>query len=221
MDKIRTEIKEGMSANVRANLEALNLNVTHLTHKEKIIKHRFIEENRHQQLLRVDEGEYDSLRPLVRGEYESLPVFDALVVSDYDKGFIKPSVVSELVHLYRSNNKPVFVDSKKADLSCYNGAIIKINKGEALKVTKFPDDYELVITLGKEGVKYKDEIYSTKSVEVYDVCGAGDIFLSCLAYEYLKSNSNLKKAIKFANICATHSVTKFGNWIVDLNEICI
>ena len=221
MDKVRTEVKEGMSSNVRLNLEALNLEVIHLTHKEKITKHRFIEENRHQQLLRVDEGDYESPKPLEKASYEDLPIFDALVVSDYNKGFVSPTVASELVSLYRSYDKPVFVDSKKNDLSCYSGAVIKINKNEAQNVTKFPKEYELITTLGKDGVKYRDEIFSTQSVEVYDVCGAGDVFLSCLVYEYLNSNYNLQKAIKFANICASHSVTKFGNWIVDLNEICI
>ena len=46
-------------------------------------------------------------------------------------------------------------------------------------------------------------------VEVKDVSGAGDTFISGLCYSYLKTNS-IETAINFANECATTVVQKRG-----------
>ena len=48
---------KGMSWNVRLNLEAFGVSVRHFTNDKKIIKHRFIDTQYNQHLLRWDEGE--------------------------------------------------------------------------------------------------------------------------------------------------------------------
>ena len=67
----------------------------------------------------------------------------------------------------------------------------------------------MIVTIGSKGCKYKEEIYPVPEVSVKDVSGAGDTFLAGLVIEYLKSN-NIKKAIEFANKCATKVVQKRG-----------
>ena len=42
--ELRREIKQGMSSNVKLNLESFGIKVEHVRNSEKIRKHRFIEE---------------------------------------------------------------------------------------------------------------------------------------------------------------------------------
>ena len=67
---------------------------------------RYIDERYSQQILRVDtEGE---LKPL--GYDLPQDRFNALVISDYDKGFITSRRLFELVEWF---DGPIFIDSKK------------------------------------------------------------------------------------------------------------
>ena len=83
----RTETHKGMSANVRANLESFGVLVNHITNKKPIIKRRLVDKGSNQQLMRVDiESEIDSLRPSeVKSAFVHMQ-YDAVVISDYDKG---------------------------------------------------------------------------------------------------------------------------------------
>ena len=70
---------------------------------------------------------------------------------------------------------------------------------------------------------YKGDIYSTQQVEVFDVCGAGDVFMASMIYMYLQYG-DMVKAIKFANKCAALSVTKFGTYVLteeDVSDLCV
>jgi bifunctional ADP-heptose synthase (sugar kinase/adenylyltransferase) len=216
----RTEIKPGMCMNVAKNLEGLGLKVDVLTHKKKIKKYRFVEEKRLVHLLRVDEEDCP-VDSLVWDDVESLlknQEYDAIVISDYNKGFIKDDLCRKLVE-FVDGKTPFFVDTKKQDISCYSGCIVKVNKFEKENIKKFPDsNYELIVTLGEEGAFWNGKIYPTKKSKLYDVCGAGDTFLAALVYSYV-SNSSLENSIEFANKCASLSVTHFGNFILDNNDI--
>ena len=117
---------------------------------------------------------------------------------------------------------PVFVDSKKQDLTCFKDCTIKINESEAHKAIIDPTQ-EVVVTLGASGARWRDQIYKTEKVDVFDVCGAGDVFLASLVYGYLK-HSDMSKAIDIANRCASLSVTKMGTYVLtkrDINDLCI
>jgi len=54
--------------------------------------------------------------------------------------------------------------------------------------------------------------------EVFDVCGAGDTFLSGFVFSYLKTPEFIS-AIKFANKCAAVSVRHFGTYAITLEDI--
>ena len=54
-----------------------------------------------------------------------------------------------------------------------------------------------------------DETFSVDEVSVRDVSGAGDTFLSGLAFRYAKTK-NITKSIKFAQKCACNVVSKKG-----------
>ena len=184
-----------------------------LTQEEKIVKRRFIDERYNQQLLRVDVE--DSNKPL---DYD-LPEdnFDALVISDYDKGFITTERMFELVEWF---DGPVFIDSKKTKLPS-DGAYIKINEDEYDKLIEKNCD-NLIMTKGSNGADYQGKNYPGVGVGVFDVCGAGDTFLSALVYFYLLY-AKIEKAIPYANKAAAIAVTHFGTYVLserDVNEIC-
>ena len=208
----RVETQKGMAWNVRENLMSFGIDVYVLTQEEKIVKRRFIDERYNQQILRVD-IEKDS-KPL---DYD-LPqeYFDALVISDYDKGFITSSRIFDLAEKF---DGPVFIDSKKRHLPVEN-AFVKINEEEYSKLSYKSEN--LIVTKGSKGADYQGKNYPAVGVSVFDVCGAGDTFLSALVYFYLLYGK-IEKAIPYANKAAAIAVTHFGTYILskeDVYEIC-
>jgi sugar/nucleoside kinase (ribokinase family) len=67
----------------------------------------------------------------------------------------------------------------------------------------------MIITLSNKGCQYKDKLYPVEKVQIRDVSGAGDTFLSGLVTEYVLTK-DIEKAIKFAQECATIVVQKPG-----------
>ena len=217
LKQTRTETKPGMSANVVKNLESLGVNVTHITNRKPIKKHRFVDDRFKQHLLRVDEGEENVLDKVDIDKIKSVaPSIDAVVVSDYNKGFLSSFDCQKITRFFK--DKPVFVDSKKINLSCFENSVIKINKKEHERIVSVSNSSELIVTLGPHGALYNNKVYETDNVEVFDVCGAGDVFLSALTYDFLLTK-NLESAIMFANRCASCSVSKFGTHILTKKEI--
>ena len=215
----RSESKSGMCLNVAKNLQGLGSSVDVITQNELIKKNRYVEEKRLIHLLRVDE-EQNNITPIDVEKVKSFLHFNdynAVVISDYNKGFLLDSSCSKIIEII-DNKIPVFVDSKKHDLSCFHNCIIKINKSESDVVTSLPSMYELIVTLGEDGAMWKGNYYPTNKSKLYDVCGAGDTFLAALTFEYLRTTS-LSDAILYANKCASISVTHFGNFVLDQTHV--
>ena len=74
------------------------------------------------------------------------------------------------------------------------------------------------MTLGSKGAKYQDKIYPVKQVDVRDTSGAGDTFITGLAYSFA-NNNNIDEAIKFANKCSSQVVQKKGTAKININEL--
>ena len=140
----RKETNKGMAWNVRENLMSFGMEVCILTNEEPITKTRYIDERSNQHILRLDDE--SPLKPL---DYE-LPDedFDALVISDYDKGFLTTQKICELVSEFEG---PGFLDSNKRVLPS-QGCFIKINEAEKELLT---GDYNnLIVTKGSGGADY-------------------------------------------------------------------
>ena len=213
--RTRTDTQMGMAWNVQQNMLAFDIKVYIITQGELIIKRRFIDERYNQQLLRVDIE--DEIKPF---DYE-IPDedFDALVISDYDKGFLTSEKIFELAEWF---DGPVFIDSKKTNLPV-DKAYIKINDDEYSKLDEeLKDSPNLIVTKGAQGVDYQGKNYPAVGVSVFDVCGAGDTFLSALVYFYLRYGK-IDTAIAYANKAAAIAVTHFGTYVLqkrDIHEIC-
>ena len=208
------ETRPGMAANVLENLLAYNLKVDFLTNDaSQLIKRRFVDTKSNQLLLREDIG-----HTVESVDVPDCKKYDAVVISDYCKGLIDIKQVSELCRKFHG---PVFVDSKNPDLRNFENAIIKINNDEESKMLSLPEECELIVTMGKMGAKWRDNIYHTPQVDVFDVTGAGDVFLATLCYFYLHTR-DLDKSIPKAVYLASKSVQHMGVYILspdDLKEV--
>ena len=219
------ESRPGMVLNVAQNLANLDNDVEIITNSVKATKTRLVDKRFMHHLLRLDEEPNsdvfcrDLLAPV------SLSEFDAVIISDYDKGFLTPVVLSSLCHEFFELKIPVFVDSKKRDLGCFENTVIKINRFENSLVTHFPKCYNLIVTHGHDGAEFKGKMYPAYDIEkrmisdYRDVSGAGDTFLAGLVHEYILSNGNMKKAIDFANKCASIAVSQFGTYVIKPNDL--
>lgn len=206
----RQVTKPGMADNVRLNLEALGCDVTFI-HGDVSEKERLIDERSRQQIVRIDK---DIKSPPLLFNKTMMEGYDAIVISDYNKG----SVSYELIEQAIRTRTPVFVDTKKTDLERLQGAWVKINQLEYSKVTS--ECTGLIVTLGSLGVEAKwHGIYvQSPIVEVVDVTGAGDTFLSALAYKYLETK-DLRQSMEFANKAASVTVQHLGCYAPRLEEI--
>ena len=93
----------------------------------------------------------------------------------------------------------------------------------AININKMPKDSAFVVTLGEKGALYENKVYETQKTDVFDVCGAGDVFLSALVYGWLKTE-DMPQAIQIANKCASYSVSKVGTYVLspgDINDLCV
>ena len=210
--KSHSESRSGMAKNVYENLKGLGCDVNIVTNDEDIIKTRIIDEVSGYQLLRIDND--PKIRPLKPDLLSTgfLAPFSAVVISDYDKGFIDYNI-KEIVDKCNSSGVPVFVDSKKKDLRCFEGCILKLNNYEYNNVEFFPKNYEFIVTLGKEGAMWNNTLFPSVSTDVFDVCGAGDTFLAAFVYKYLITK-DFSSSISFANGHAAESVKVRGTYVI-------
>ena len=216
----------GMCLNVKNNLLAFqqHLQVKLLTNKEKIIKERFIDAKTGQHIMRFDIGDSQKISPLDTSKIKNFHDYDLIMISDYEKGFITFDVAEEICKAAASKGIPVFVDTKKTKISCFFGAIVKINEKEYHSLEPEFDSEKIIVTLGPKGAMWKENQYSTEPVQVSDVSGAGDTFLSVLAYSYLANNRNIELSIKNAIKASTYVVQKSGTYSItgeDIEKLCI
>ena len=205
----------GMAGNVVANLKALGIITSTLHNLENVVKNRYVDDRSGQILLRVDENDKvqrikpEVLKLIVNNELYGLKL-DAIVISDYDKGFLE----EEDIELICKNNSNVFIDTKKIINEWVKYAtFIKINHVEyerteyTLKHLDIED--KLIITLSSKGCQHKGKIYPVKKVQIRDVSGAGDTFISAFVCSFLASES-IEISIQAANIAATNVVKRRG-----------
>jgi bifunctional ADP-heptose synthase (sugar kinase/adenylyltransferase) len=212
---IQTTSNRGMAGNVVNNLKSIGVEVFLITNDEVINKTRYVDERTNQILIRIDENDRVSrinssiLNKIVNNQYNGVK-YDALIISDYDKGFL----TEEDIQFICSNNKNIFIDTKKIlDEWCINADFIKINHVEyehtKFNINNLNLEKKLIITLSDKGCKYQDKIFKVPKVQIKDVSGAGDTFISGLVAEYIRTN-NIEMSIKFAQDCATIVVQKKG-----------
>ncbi len=260
--------KPGGASNVAKNLSALGMKVTllgitgddpELKELIKVLRHtdikfdpvkdinirttlksRVIGNDQH--LMRLDHEDKNKSKmhdELIKKIKKYIKKTDLIILSDYDKGVIKP-IATRVIDMANENKIKVLVDPKGSDFSIYkNSFLVKPNelefglitgqsknrnqmiaKGKKLKKELGLD--ALLLTLGKNGMLLFEKnsvlTFPTSQKEVYDVTGAGDTVISVLAAS-LASNKNLKKSCELANIAAGLSIQHLGTVSISKSNI--
>jgi D-beta-D-heptose 7-phosphate kinase / D-beta-D-heptose 1-phosphate adenosyltransferase len=201
-----------------------------------------------QQLLRLDrDGDRAAFAAAAGGLLERvLPLVDqqaAVVLADYDKGVITPTVSRAIIDRCRQRGIPCVVDPKKIDLTPYSRAtVVTPNLLEAERAAGHPlagdqavaraadlmrTSLELdamLITRGPEGMTLSTPHGIThipaQIRDVADVTGAGDTVVAVLA-ACLGSGWELSEACRLANVAAGIAVSHPGTYVVHADELAM
>ena len=200
----------GMAKNVYDNLVSINEPCELITNKEEITKTRYVEHRTNQCIVRIDShGRKVNRIKEIDIDFEK---YSAIIISDYDHGYL----LEEDIEFISQNHPLVVMDTKKKlGEYCKDIEFIKINEYEynqtkhLLSSCSFSFNDKLIVTLSERGCIYEGRPYPVESVEVKDLAGAGDTFLTGFVSEYLKSN-NIADAISKGNEYATTIVQYKG-----------
>jgi rfaE bifunctional protein kinase chain/domain len=150
---------------------------------------------------------------------------DGIILQDYNKGILTPSLISKIISLANKKNIMITVDPKFDNFFEYkNVTVFKPNKKETETVLgiRIKDDKDIssagrnllhklnseyvLLTLGEEGIAVfekgdKERRMPTKARKVADVSGAGDTVISTLTIG-LAAGANIYEACFLANYAA-------------------
>lgn len=198
---VRVEERPGMACNVAQNLTAMGAKVEGHFPAAMSRKIRYIDQRTGEHLLRVDAD--------VRADPYPVPEvldYDAVVISDYDKGFLGYDEIQTICERFHG---PIYMDTKKTDLARFKDILIKVNQAEYERAISYPLEDNIIVTCGSAGARYMNKMYPANKIDVVDVCGAGDVFLAALVFKYLETGQR-EQAIEFANLKAGESCSKVG-----------
>lgn len=213
--------------------------IVELDNYPTILKHRTVSDNH--QLLRIDEEE---IRNLSSADYKNLLTklsevidsFDAVIFSDYDKGFFTKNFAQNLIKLCRKHKKLMTLDVRPGNKSFFVGVdLMTPNLKEASEISgtdniqrmgKILTSYfksDVLITRGEKGMtvfekKGKATDIPAKKVEVYDISGAGDTVISVVTLGLISGLSLIDSAI-LANFAGGVVVQKPGTAVITQEEL--
>ncbi len=210
------------------------------TIKTRVIAHS-------QQVVRVDREKIQPLsvsdiRRILQFIQKKIKQADVVIVEDYGKGVVEPSLLKPLLKLAKRLKKPVLVDPKEKHFSLYKGVTaITPNRSEAYggynaSNGRQPDLEEagrgllkqlnlqaVLITLGEEGMALFEKNQPTQRIpttarEVFDVSGAGDTVIAAFGLS-LAAGATLQQAAVLSNLAAGIVVGKLGTATIEPNEL--
>ena len=208
----KTVTNQGMAGNVVANLNKLGVQKVELiTNYEQISKTRYVEYKSNQMLLRVDSN--DSVTNSFDIKKVDFDSYDAVIVSDYDKGFLTNGDIKKI----GKKSKLSFIDTKKTiDLENFKDyTFVKMNEVEWERCERYGAKYDewkenLIVTMSERGCMFNGRRFEVdNSVEVRDLSGAGDTWMASFAFKFTET-SDVDESIKFSNDNSTLVVQKRG-----------
>lgn len=198
-------------------------------------KTRILSQNHH--ITRVDYERRHPLDALI--EEELLRMFnevsaslDAVILEDYNKGVLTPSLISDVISICRKLEIPVLVDPKLKSFFSYGGcSVFKPNLSELAASLGNPvgnndpeveaacrqlalklDAASFVITRSEKGMTVYDGSFThipAVSLDVADVSGAGDTVIGLLALG-IASGLDLVTSTRIANLAANTVCQEVG-----------
>ncbi len=209
------------------------------------IKTRIIAHN--QQVVRADREDADEISPDI--EARIIDRFswlcgdiDGVIISDYGKGVITASLLSQIIPMCREKNVFIGVDPKESHFFNYKKvSVVTPNHHEAGFVAgqriKTDEDLKnvgmmllerleadsILITRGEKGMALfsaggEVDYFPTVAKKVYDVTGAGDTVISSFVSAVV-AGATLKEATVVANCAAGVVVGEIGTAAVSLPRL--
>lgn len=212
-------------------------------------KTRLIAHSQH--IVRIDRESTDNIN--IELEQQLLDRFhavvnniDAVILQDYNKGLLTPTVIQGIIADCRRVGVPVGVDPKWTNFWEYKGVtVFKPNVGEleaaaghsisneeelmraGRSVIKRLEAEHLLVTRGKEGMAlFSDgemELIPTQAHRVHDVSGAGDTVIATVMTA-LAGGADIYEAALLGNYAASVVIAEVGAVPVDpdkLRRICM
>lgn len=215
---------DGGAGNVVCNLRALG-NSPLFFYSHNSTKTRYVCDNHI--LFRTDNE--------IKKSYDDSLDFDLrgvryCILSDYNKGYLNKS--QEFVDYCINKGCKVIVDPKRSLTFYKNATIVKMNSKELQEyapanlalsdIRKMYNIGAIIVTLGENGVMISsdegDLTISADRHQVADVTGAGDVFVAVMTH-YLNNGQSLIEACSKACKLASISVTKFGTYVLQEEDI--
>ena len=208
--------------------------------KTRVIAHQ-------QQVVRIDREDVNQVsdkyhKAIQNYLKDNIRHADGVIIEDYGKGLITPSLLSMVVKEAKKHGKIIAVDPKESHFSYYKGvSVITPNHHEAAKAVGFSINSKetliragekllkelkanvILLTLGENGMMVFEKNRPPRKIptlaqEVFDVSGAGDtvvaVYTLCAA-----GGASPILAAHIANCAAGIVVGKVGVAIVEPKEL--
>ncbi|MDO8659562.1 MAG: PfkB family carbohydrate kinase [Candidatus Parcubacteria bacterium] len=194
--------------------------------ERELVKERLTALSTNKQIVRIDNRiKFDSdVISIFEKEFDKTVIdyFDCIVISDYNKGIVTQHVVDRL----KKFKGPIFVDTKKKDLSIwksFSDIFLKINWNEFTVSEHTNQIKNLIVTHGDKPVQLRkfgkqSQQFMVHSVKKGDPVGCGDVFLAALVVNFMETN-DIQGAIEFAIKAAGKSMLTYGTCEVRRDDV--
>ncbi len=208
------------------------------------VKTRVIASSQH--VVRIDRESTDDIDDTIATQLMDrlksvMDQLDAVILEDYDKGVLTPSIIRGIIELCQKAHVPVGVDPKWNNFWEYRGAtLFKPNLREIETAVGYAIDSEdllikagkevknklnvehLLITRGEQGMALftPEDIHfiPTQARQVHDVSGAGDTVIATIMAA-LAGGSDIVEAACLGNCAASVVIAEVGAIPVDPDKL--
>ena len=198
------------------------------------------------QIVRIDKEtkktiDKETTKQILKYIEKQIKDIDAILISDYDKGFITQYLLNKLIPLAKSCDIPVIVNSKVENLTFYkNITVIIADLFDASQAVGIKPIHEtsirnigqwilthldckgVLIIRGKKGISiFEDgnvQHLSSNTKEISDITGVGDAITGAMALA-LANESDMQTAATIANAAATIALGTIGTHTVTKEEL--
>ncbi len=204
---------------------------------------------RSQQVIRLDREKVKPIKRNIQLRFlevllQEIQKFDAIIISDYDKGFLTEKLIPEIIQIAQTKKVYIAVDPKINHFHFYqNVDLITPNEKEASEAMNLPFPFsdqaveeiglrikkklkikKLLITRSHKGMTLFSEANKPIYIPVvtgrgvYDVTGAGDTVIAVYTTSMMAGAKPLQAAI-LANLAGGLVVGRFGVSTVNQQEL--
>lgn len=214
------ETRSGGAANVFRQLEELGVSVGYSwgppSYKQRYMVGSHL-------LLRVDDDSRASPdHEEILAARSKIPQYDAVVLSDYNKGWLTKEMCQNVIGVASQCRIPVIVDPKGDDWGKYYGAAYILPNSKERAAVGVIGWSTVIEKRGDKGLRwwrgdgYRD--FPATARHVYDVTGAGDTVVAVFAAAEL-AGATVAQSCTLANLAAGYVVGEVGTTLCTYEKL--